>query len=221
MAQMEETSLGLESKKRRPRLIGRRFWRFAAIACVMGGVVLLGSALLIPAKAWLGGVLLEQSFEARRAAPASERADPTRWRPWPWADLAPIGRVSAPRLGEERIILDSASGEALAWGVGHVRGTAGLGSAGVTAVGGHRDGVFAFLGEVAVGDVIEVTPLEGPRIQYEVVRREVVDSRHQRLPILHRGPDLLVLSTCWPLDSLVEGPERFVITAKRISAGGE
>lgn len=194
----------------------RRALRLASVLALFLGVALLGSALLQPVKAALGLALLDDAFEARRAAPADARADPENWRPWPWAEIAPIGRIAFPRLGESRTILDGVGGEALAWGVGHAPATAGLGAPGVTALAGHRDGAFAFLGRLEEGDLIELTPLEGAPIRYRVTSLEVIDARHRNFPIVRTGPDALALATCWPIEALVSGPERLLVTARRV-----
>lgn len=147
------------------------------------------------------------------AAAPDDRADPEQWRPWPWAELAPVGELYFPSLDEQRVVSDSASGEALAWGVGHMSSTAGLGAPGVSVVAGHRDGAFAVLGDVHEGDTVELTTLDGEVHRYRVDERIVVDSGRAQLPIDHTGPDELVLTTCWPIDALVSGPERLVIRA--------
>lgn len=194
----------------------RRGGRVGATLVALFGLGLLASALMQPAKSALGGALLDDAFDARRAAAVDARADAAAWRPWPWAQIAPIGRVTFPRLGESRIVLDSVSGEALAWGVGHAPETAALGAAGATAIAGHRDGAFALLGALQEGDVIELTPLDGPTLRYQVVAFEVVDSRHEGFPLVRHGPDTLLLATCWPIEALVSGPERLLVTARRI-----
>lgn len=193
------------------------FRRGAALCCAAAGAVLLVAALQQPAKAALGRILLERAFDARSAAPEEIRADAAAWRPWPWADMAPIGRLDFPTLGARRVVLDSASGEALAWGVGVVSGLAPLGAPGLTAVAGHRDGGFEILGGLQIGDVVELTTLDGAQARYRIVRREVVDSRRRRLPIRRHGPDDLVLATCWPIEALISGPERLLVHAVRIA----
>ena len=201
-----------------PSSTHRRRWalRLGAVALVAAGVWTLGAALIAPAKAALGFYLLDRAFEARRAADDAERRDGALWRPWSSADLAPIGRLSFPRLGESRIILDSASGEALAWGVGHIRGAAPLGAPGMTAVAGHRDGGFTLLGELSEGDIVEITPLAGAPIRYEVTRRQIADARYDGIEIRHYGPDDLVMATCWPIEALASGPERLLVYARRL-----
>lgn len=196
---------------RRPRALA-----LGAAAAMIGGALLLGAALLQPLKSTLGLTLLEDAFDARRDAAAEEQADPANWRPWPWAEIAPIGRIAFPRLGESRIVLDSVSGEALAWGVGHAPESADLGAAGVTALAGHRDGALSFLGRLQEGDEIEVTGLDGPPILYRVSAIEVIDSRLEGFRLSHAGPDELAIATCWPIEALVSGPERLLVTARRV-----
>ncbi len=147
------------------------------------------------------------------AAPTEQRADPEQWRPWPWAELAPVGELNFPELNETRVVVDSASGEALAWGVGHMPSTAALGAPGVSVVAGHRDGAFELLADVYAGDIVELTTVDGEVRRYVVDERVVVDSGQVQLPIDHDGPDELILTTCWPIDALISGPERLLIRA--------
>lgn len=190
--------------------------RVIAGVVIIAGLWLTGTAVAQPLKGRLGHFLLEQTFGERVAADPSSRAEPERWRPWPWADIAPIGELHFPLRGERRLVVDSASGEALAWAAGHVPGTAGLGSSGVTAIAGHRDGRFGLLGDVEEGDPIELTTVDGERIRYVVERLQVVDSTRTLLSSEHTGPDRLVLTTCWPIDALFSGPERLLVQATRV-----
>ena len=191
----------------------RRKRRLLAAVPLLLGMVLLASALAQPVKAHVGRSLLASTLEDRMAAAPEVRADPDRWRPWPWAELAPIAELHFPALNEQRVVVDSASGEALAWGVGHMAATAQLGSPGVSVVAGHRDGAFALLGQVHEGDTVELTMLDGETRRYVVDELVVVDSGRVQLPIDHVGTDELVLTTCWPIDALVSGPERLVVRA--------
>ena len=81
------------------------------------------SGVWIHAKAALAQVLLArawaQSDHGRRIQ-----------RPWPWADMAPIARLSVPRLHQDLIVLDGDNGQALAFGPGWTPGSAGPASRG-------------------------------------------------------------------------------------------
>jgi len=187
----------------------------AAVATIGVGLFVLATALAQPLKANLGHALLEGRFDDRMAADAVAQNDASQWRPWPWADLAPIAELHFPEAGERRVVVDSASGEALAWAVGHVPGTAAPGGPGVSAIAGHRDGRFELLGDVGLGETVELTTLDGETVRYIVEERVVVNSETVELPIVHDGPDELILTTCWPIDGLVSGPERLLVRASR------
>ena len=195
---------------RRP---SRRQQRLLALLPLVVGLAVLATALAQPIKAHVGQSLLASTLDARMAAPPEARADPEQWRPWPWAELAPVAELHFPALGEERVVVDSASGEALAWGVGHMTSTAALGAPGISVVAGHRDGAFEVLGDVHPGDTVELTTIDGEVHRYVVDERIVVDSGQSQLSIDHTGLDELVLTTCWPIDALLSGPERLVIRA--------
>lgn len=189
------------------------FWLLAAIAA--GGAGLALSALWTPAKALLGQHLLSSAYERAKGGEAQAK-------PWSWADVSPLAKIRFPGLGgAERLVLDQASGEAMAWGPGWIRGSAPLGAAGLSAIAAHRDTHFALLKDLKPGDPIELETVEGLSARYRVVRGEVVDSRIWRLPLTVDGPDLLALSTCWPFEALEPGPMRYVIFAARDSEAAE
>ena len=128
---------------------------------------------------WERSLLLPGSL-LRRRAPVGQGegrgwggADPPRprgdlegrtaRRPWSWADMHPIARLTVPRLGIERPILSNASGSALAFGIGHIDGTAGPATAGNCVVAGHRDSWAAFLADLRVADAVVIeAPDAGP-----------------------------------------------------------
>jgi len=96
----------LQRATRRPRLT-------AAALLGAAGVILLGQGAWIQAKAVLAQILLERAF-------AETLATGRDAKPWSWADTWPVARVEAPRLGRSAIVLHGSSGQALAFGPGHV-----------------------------------------------------------------------------------------------------
>jgi sortase len=133
----------------------RRLPFLAPAALVMAvGLALCGQGLWIPAKAALAQVLLERAF-ARSVA----TGQPVK--PWPWADTWPVARITFPRLHRSVIVLDGASGQALAFGPGHVAGTPDAGDRGTAVYAAHRDTHFALLGQVRPGDEIQVERIDG------------------------------------------------------------
>jgi sortase A len=166
-----------------------------------------GAAAYIHAKALLAQVLLARAWDRTLAG---ERAV----RPWPWADMHPIARLLAPGQGRELIVLDGASGQALAFGPAHILGTALPGQAGSAAIVGHRDTHFRFLRDLRSGDVLEIERLDGARLRYAVTGLRIVDTRVERL-VLDADRETLRLITCYPFDAVRPGgPLRFEVIAK-------
>lgn len=190
-----------------------RSLRFGAVACGAVGVALLAAGLWIPAKARLAQVLLERSFERARAASVDAASRAAAAPPWPWADFRPVARLSGPD-GASQIVLDVASGEALAFGPGHLSGTAQVDgtSFGNVGLAGHRDTSFAFLEALRPGDRLELATLDGARVGYRVVWLRVVDRRDVSVLEPTRAPSL-TLVTCWPFDRAVGGDERYIVRA--------
>ena len=91
-------------------------------------------------------------------------------KPWPWADTHPVARLRAPAYDVDLLVLEGANGRTLAWGPGHVEGTATPGARGNAVVTGHRDTHFAFLREVKRGDALMVESADGTTRRYRVER---------------------------------------------------
>lgn len=170
------------------------------------GLILLGQGLWIHAKALLAQVLLERAF-------AQTLATGDTVKPWPWADTWPIARIEVPRLGKSAIVLAGSSGQALAFGPGHVELTPDAGEPGTAVYSAHRDTHFAFLGKVTKGDEIRVTRRDGATFRYRVNDISVAHADHSGIDPLAKGRHI-VLTTCWPLDSTVSGPLRYLVYAE-------
>ena len=135
-------------------------------------------------------------------------------RPWPWADTHPIARLTVPRLGVDQLVLAGASGRTLAFGPGHLAGTALPGSPGNAVISGHRDTHFAFLRELRISDPLVVEGRDGRRHRYAVQSTEVVDRSQLRVAAT-TGDARLTLVTCYPFDALRPGgPLRYVVVAR-------
>src|ERR671935_841939 len=111
----------------------------------LAGLILFGQGAYIHAKALLAQVLLERAF-AQTIATGRET------KPWSWADTWPVARIEVKRLGERAIVLAGSSGQALAFGPGHVERTANAGERGVAVYAAHRDTHFHFLKDIVIGD---------------------------------------------------------------------
>ena len=178
----------------------------AAAVLAAAGLWLAGDGLYIRAKA-----VLAQHLLARAWADTQEGA--ARVKPWSWADTWPVARLQAPRLGIDQIVLAGGSGRTLAFGPGHVDGTAAPGTPGLSVVGGHRDTHFRFLRDLEADDIVTVERPDGGVQRYRVAAARIVDKDRVRLPAAAESP-VLVLSTCYPFDAVVAGgPLRYVVTA--------
>ncbi len=167
------------------------------------GVGLLGRDAWLWAKGALAGRLIERAL-------AAHLEDGAGHRPWDWSDFEVVARLEAPRLGVSRPVLTGASGESLAFGLGHVDGTARPGAPGNTVLAGHRDSWAAFLGDLRPGDTLRLV-YYGGATDYRVVDAAVVDVLDP-WPVASPGPDRLTLVTCHPIGGLLPTRERYVIT---------
>jgi sortase A len=184
----------------------------AAFVLALAGLVLFGQGVYIHAKALIAQILLEKAFDQ---AVSSGR----NVKPWSWADTWPIARIEVKRLHASAIVLAGSSGQALAFGPGHVELTPDAGERGVAVYSAHRDTHFRFLKDIVIGDEIDVTRSDGNMFRYRADRTSVV--RFDRSGIDALGGEYeLVLSTCWPLEAITPGPERYLLHATLIRHPG-
>lgn len=189
--------------ERKPHL---RLLIILSVLCAVAGLALLGEGLWIKAKAQLAQVLLDRAF-----AQSIVSGQPVK--PWSWADTWPIARISVPRLKASSIVLAGSSGQALAFGPGHLDQTPQPGERGTAVFAAHRDTHFRFLGDLKVGDEINVTREDGITFTYEMTGSEVVRWDRSNIDASASGYNL-ALATCWPLDGTLGGPLRYVVHAK-------
>jgi sortase A len=143
------------------------------------------------------------------------RQGKTPRRPWPWADMRPVARLTVPSQRVELFVLDNASNRALAFGPAHVSGTAAPGGAGNSVIVAHRDTHFAFLRDLHPDDEIDVETARGVT-RYRVREISVVDKSETR--VLDAGAAQLTLITCYPFDAVQPGtPLRYVVIAERVA----
>ena len=175
----------------------------ALLASFGGGETARGVGIAVKAQA--AQALLERAW-------ARSRTSRKAVAPWPWADTATVARLSVPRLGIRRIVLAGASGSAMAFAPGHLRGTATPGEAGNVVIAGHRDTHFSFLRRIEEGDLILLEGLAESRA-YRVEAVAVVDET-DLTPIAPAREARLTLVTCFPFGALEPGgPLRYVVSA--------
>ncbi|BHH85691.1 class GN sortase [Desulforhopalus sp. 52FAK] len=132
-------------------------------------------------------------------------------KPWPWADSWPVGRLRQDRLGVDLIVLESVSGEALAFGPGRLEAGDILGGELHTILAGHRDTSFSFLQHLRVGDTLEVESYDGEK-SYRVSSTRTIPASSLYLDSEMR--QTLSLVTCYPFGAIVPHTKmRFLVTA--------
>jgi len=180
----------------------------APLVLALVGLLLFGQGAYIHAKALLAQVLLERAFNETITSGHQTK-------PWAWADTWPVARIEVKRLHAGAIVLAGSSGQALAFGPGHVELTPDAGERGVAIYSAHRDTHFRFLKNVVIGDEIEIMRSDGKRVRYRADATSIVRFDQSGIdPLTDRYE--LVLSTCWPFDALTPGPERYLLHATMI-----
>ena len=169
-----------------------------------------GQAGWIYAKAQLAQYLINKAWQTSLV---NQQSQP----PWDWADTWPVARLQAPDLNVDLAVLAGADGSALAFGPGHLAGTA-LPGAGASVIGGHRDTHFSFLQDLQAGDRLRVQDQRGHWHLYRVTHLQVVDSSATPL-LLDHHQEQITLVTCYPFKQLrTGGPWRYLVTASKVAA---
>ena len=187
----------------------RTFTRTILVVALLAGLATGGEGLWIYAKAKLAQLLLEISW---RSALAGETL-----RPWPWADTRAIARLTIERGGATIIVLAGASGRTMAFGPGHLDGTAMPGDTGNCVITAHRDTHFAPLRYVGPGDLITLQRADGRTICYRVQATRVVGKSDTSV-LRQDARTRLTLITCYPFDAVRPGtPLRWVVVAQKVA----
>ena len=173
------------------------------------GVLSFGHGAYLLAKAQLAQVLLKRAW----ARTVHGERDV---KPWRWADTWPVARIEFPRQRQSYIVLAGASGRTMAFGPGHVDGTAMPEQIGNCAISAHRDSQFAVLRQVEIGDPIVLQTRDGGAIRYRVVSHHVI-SMFDTSPLGPSRGRILTLITCYPFDAIRPGgPLRYVVVARAV-----
>jgi sortase A len=193
----------------RPVRLSRRFiFNALSLGLLVVATVMLGKSCWIHVKAQVAQVLLERAFD--ESVTTGKQV-----KPWNWADMWPVARISVPRLDKSAVVLAGTSGEALAFGPGLMNETSGIGERGTTVIAAHRDTHFYFLKFVQTGDVIEVVRNDGLKFKYQVTGMRITEWNQSGIDRRKNGFNL-VLSTCFPFDSITHGSARYIVEASMI-----
>jgi sortase A len=191
----------------------RKALGLASSAFVVAALFLFGQSAWIYGKARVAQVLL------RRAWTGTVRGG-KEVKPWPWADTWPVARLSVPSSRENFIVLAGASGRTLAFGPGHLDGSAQPGDEGNCVLSAHRDTQFEFLRRLDVGDALDLETRDGRRLRYRVFERRVTQKSDTSV-LARTAEPTLTLVTCYPFDAIAPGgPLRYVVRAQLMGSRG-
>ncbi len=175
--------------------------RAASIVCLLAALALFGNTLYIQAKAQLAQYLIADAWEKTLANNAGQTQLTHSYKPWSWADTYPVAKLSMPAHGVEQYVLKGATGASLAFSSGVYAGTklpsAAPSALADTVIAGHHNTHFDFLKHVKINEILRLQTFSGEWQSYRVEAIDHYDSRQQRLPALHGG-ETLQLVTCLP-----------------------
>jgi sortase A len=163
----------------------------------------------IPAKAVLAQYLINDAWND------SIRKGETH-KPWKWADMHPVMKLSSGKHNQDLIVLSGDKGNSLAFGPGHNINSYMPHQGGTTVISAHRDTHFEFLQNVVINDVFDITDRNNKTASYQVNSIEIIDATKEDI-VIYSDNNELKLITCYPFDAIVaRGPLRYVVTAKLI-----
>jgi sortase A len=202
-------SPGAQAPARKRAGLWRKLALAAAALLLILGAWLLSQGASVHAKALLAQSLMGRAWERTLAG---ER----EVKPWPWADTWPVARLTVPGMKVDLFVLAGANGRAIAFGPGHMFGTALPGEEGNSVIGGHRDTHLAFLRDLKPGSELVVERQDGSQRRYRVKSTQVLDEKATWV-MKQDGGTRMTLITCYPFDALTAGgPLRYVVFADAI-----
>lgn len=127
-----------------------------------------------------------------------------------------IGSLSISVLEQELPIIQGTGEDELKKGVGHFIQSVLPGEEDNCVLSGHRDTVFAELGELKIGDQLIVQTSAGT-FTYEVNGSRIVheDDKTVIVPTDHA---VLTMTTCYPFDYIGHAPDRYIVCADLVTS---
>jgi sortase A len=179
------------------------------IACLFLTILLWGNSIYIHLKASFAQVLIEDAWQ--------DALKGKQHPPWAWADTHPVARLHHIKTGNSLFVLSGGHGTALAFGPGHISGTALPGGIGTSVIAGHRDTHFAFLEKVDIGEGLRVQSLNGKWSEFLVTDITIKDTRISDIWYIDPKPNRLVLVTCYPFNAIDPGgPLRMIVSLDEV-----
>ena len=135
----------------------------------------------------------------------------------------PLGVLKIPAIDLEVPVLQGTDDLTLNRAVGHIEGTATVGSLGNIGIAGHRDGFFRGLKDIQRGEAIEL--ISQNRSDRYVVDEILIVSPEETSVLSDRPLPSLTLVTCYPFYFVGSAPLRYIVhaatTTPRNASGAE
>ncbi len=182
--------------------------RLIRLGLIFGGLALLAQGLYMPAKAELAKHLISQAW-----AESLEADEPVL--PWAHMDAYPVAQLTFSE-DESHIVLNTDSGQALAFGPALVKGTS-LTDGKMIAIAAHKNTQFSFLKDLKAGQTVSLQTSKGTTHHYRISGNTIIDTRREEL--IRQDTESLALITCYPFDAVsFNGPMRYIVFADKIKA---
>ena len=176
---------------------------------LIAGLLCWGNTAWIAGKALLAQLLIESAW-------STTLSEGHAVKPWPWADTWPVAAMEFPTQNETLFALAGSTGTSLAFGPGHLDGTALPEERGTKVFSAHRDTHFRFLEKVTIGEIFHLQSNNGLWQSYRVTKKTVVDSTKTQW-MIDQNRNEVHLITCYPFDSVALNPtRRFVVIASQV-----
>lgn len=126
-----------------------------------------------------------------------------------------VGELLMPTLKQRFPIYEGTDNSELKMGVGHYVKSVFPGISDNSVLSAHRDTYFSKLGNLKIGDLIQVDTKAG-KFTYKIFNFRIVKA-NDRTVIVPTKNAVLTLSTCYPFLYIGHAPKRFIVSAKIVS----
>lgn len=124
-----------------------------------------------------------------------------------------VGILAIPKIKAELAIIEGTDPDDLEKGVGHFKESYFSGDKGQIVLSGHRDTVFRKLGELKIGDSLQMEMPYGS-FSYDITDTKIVKSDDTSIITLQHEEEELILTTCYPFSYVGNAPKRYMPSRK-------
>jgi len=190
---------------------------FGFLITVMGALMVVFAAITLLRPIWLQDLYVRaeevlSSGALPFIADARDGASITKGAP---EQGTPIGVLEIPRLGLSSVVIEGDEAAVLVLGVGHLADTPLPWTRGNSVFAAHRDTFFRPLEHIRPNDVIRFSTADAD-LEYLVRTTKIVAPTDVDV-LAPTATSTLTLITCYPFTYIGPAPQRFIVTAERVS----